>query len=123
MQIQVNSDSHINVSAEFVQEIKDELESSLKRFAQQLTRLEVHLGDENSHKGGDRDKRCLIEARLAGRDPVAATAEEATLDVAISSAIKKLETQLARMLGRLADRKGRTSFAGEQGDFASEQEE
>lgn len=116
MQIQVRSDSHIHASAEFIEEIKLELAEAFRRFADQTTRIEVHLGDVNSHKGGGRDKKCLLEARLAGRDPVAASAEEATLDAAIAGAVKKLETQLERMLGRLGDRKGRTSYAGEQGE-------
>ena len=114
MQIEVSSDSHVSASEEFISEIKAEMEQAFSRFAEQLTRLEIHLGDENSHKSGERDKRCLIEARLAGLDPVAVTDHAESLDMAISGAVKKLEKTLNRTLGRLDHKKGRTSFAGEQ---------
>lgn len=113
MQIQVNSDSNIHVSEQFVSEIKAELEDSFRRYENQLTRLEVHLGDENSHKGGERDKRCLLEARMAGLDPIVASDYSDSLDAAISGAVAKLDKLLDKTLGKLDQKKGRTSFAGE----------
>ncbi|MEX2169101.1 MAG: HPF/RaiA family ribosome-associated protein [Pirellulales bacterium] len=114
MQIQVSSDSHISAGEEFIDEIKTDMEQVFHRFAQQLTRLEVHLSDENSHKSGARDKRCLIEARLAGMDPIAVAEHAESLDLAISNATEKLEKTLDRTLGRLDQKKGRVSFAGDQ---------
>jgi hypothetical protein len=44
---------------------------SLDRFSEQITRVEVHLSDQNSDKKfGNEDKRCLLEARLAGLQPI-----------------------------------------------------
>jgi ribosome-associated translation inhibitor RaiA len=114
MQIQVNSDSYIHASEEFVREIETDIEQSLSRFAPQITRLEVHLRDEAGLKTGERGKRCLIEARLAGLDPIAASEQAPTHGMAIRGAVDKLETALDRTLGRLGQRKGRLSFAGEQ---------
>lgn len=114
MQIQVSSDSHISAGEEFIDEIKTDMEQAFERFLPQLTRLEVHLGDENSHKSGARDKRCLIEARLAGLEPIAVAEHAESLDLAISSAVTTLEKTLDRTLGRLDQKKGRVSFAGDQ---------
>jgi hypothetical protein len=49
----------------------EELGTALARF--KVTRLEVHLADENSDKFGINDKRCLIEARPVNMQPVAVT--------------------------------------------------
>ena len=37
-----------------------------ERFSAHITRVEVHLGDENAGKRGSDDKRCMMEARLEG---------------------------------------------------------
>jgi ribosome-associated translation inhibitor RaiA len=72
-----------------------------KAFAAQITRVEVHLSDENSDKGGDNDKRCLLEARLAGLRPVVVSHRAATLQQAIDGAAEKLERSIESTLGRL----------------------
>ncbi|MGI8967338.1 MAG: hypothetical protein ACR2H1_14820, partial [Limisphaerales bacterium] len=72
MKIQINTDNNIEGSDELTQQTQAVVESALERFAQQITRVEVHLSDENSHKGGI-DKRCVMEARLEGMQPVAVT--------------------------------------------------
>ncbi|MEL6796637.1 MAG: ribosomal subunit interface protein, partial [Planctomycetota bacterium] len=46
--------------------IREQLVATLGYLADRLTRVEVHLGDENAHKSGPADKRCLIEARPKG---------------------------------------------------------
>ena len=48
-----------------------------------MTRAEVHLADDNSHKGGDSDKKCTVEARLAGLQPLAASANGGSLEQAV----------------------------------------
>ena len=57
-----------------------------------------------------------IEARLAGLQPLAATDNGANLDQAVDGALDKLVALLDRKLGRLGDRKGRTSYSGEVAD-------
>lgn len=116
MLINVRTDNHIQGREELVGEVTSAIEASLKRFAPQLTRVEVHLADENSHKEGDRDKRCSIEARLAGLPPFAASDNGDNLDQAVGGALDKLVALLDHKLGRLSDRKGRTSFSGEVAD-------
>lgn len=50
--------------------IRELLAGTLSHLGDRLTRIEVHLGDENAHKGGENDKRCMLEARPKGLDPV-----------------------------------------------------
>ena len=52
--------------------------------------MEVHLSDMNGHKDGLNDKRCLLEARVEGRPPIAVTAEEDSYELSVSAAIEKL---------------------------------
>lgn len=116
MLIHVRTDNHIQGREELVSEVTTAVESSLGRFAPQLTRIEVYLADENSHKTGDSDKRCTIEARLSGLPPIAATDNGGNLDQALDGALDKLAALLEHKLGRLGDRKGRTSYSGETAD-------
>lgn len=113
MLVHVTTDNHIQGRESLVNEVESAVESALDRFAQQLTRVEVHLSDENGKKPGDDDKKCKLEARLAGLPPVGVTGEGSNLDQAISSALEKLQNLLEHKLGRLADKKGRPSFSGD----------
>ncbi len=115
MQIQVNTDNHIKGTDKLTALVEDLVTSALDRFSDRITRLEVHLTDENSSqkKVGD-DKRCKLEARLAGMQPVTVSADGSNLEAAIIAASEKMETLLTRTLDKLDDPKGRTSYAGDQ---------
>lgn len=101
MLVQINTDSNINGREEMEVYYTSKLESSLNRFDQQITRLEVHLGDENSHKHSADDKRCMIEARLKGMQPIAVTHHSDTLELAVNGAIDKLKRALESAIGKL----------------------
>jgi len=104
MKIQINTDNNIEGSDELTQQTQAVVKSALERFAEQITRVEVHLSDENSsHKGGT-DKRCVMEARLEGMQPVVVTDEAETMDEAVNGAADKLEKMLDHELGRLRDK-------------------
>lgn len=60
------------------------------------------VADENPGKHGQHDQRCMLEARLEGRQPVTATAFEATLPQAVKSAADKLARVLDTQIGRLS---------------------
>jgi len=113
MQIQVNTDDNVEGREALVLRVEAEVSDTLGRFSDQITRVEVHLSDENSDKSGTNDKRCLMEARLAGRQPVAVTHTAGSLDEAFSGAAEKLKRSLESALGRLKDHKGRDSIRGE----------
>jgi hypothetical protein len=113
MLVQVHTDNHVHGSEELSRRVESEVTATLGRFDGQITRVEVHLNDVNSHKQGN-DKRCLMEARLAGHQPLAVSHTADTLDEAYSGAAEKLERALSHVLDRLGERKGRTSMGGEQ---------
>jgi ribosomal subunit interface protein len=113
MQVQLNTDRQITVDNQLANQVEAAVESALSRFADQITRVEVHLSDENSNKGGDKDKRCLLEARVAGLRPLAVSHQAATLQQAIDGAANKLERSLESTLERLGHKKGRGSYGGD----------
>jgi len=90
MQIQINTDHNIEGHQALAAHVSGVVESALSQISDHITRLEVHLSDENSHKVGPNDKRCALEARLEGRRPVAVTHQAATLDQAVNGAAEKL---------------------------------
>jgi ribosome-associated translation inhibitor RaiA len=71
--------------------------------------VEVHLSDENGAKSGQQDQRCMLEARLEGRQPVSVTDHAATLEQAVDGAAHKLARLLDSRLGRLHDHRETTS--------------
>ncbi len=101
MTIQINSDNHIKGSENLIERFKETITNSLKRFENQVTRVVVHLNDENGSKSGQKDKRCLLEARLEGMQPIAVTHHANTLDEALKGAIDKIKTSLETSIGKL----------------------
>jgi ribosome-associated translation inhibitor RaiA len=104
MKIQINTDNHIEGSEELAEQAEATVESTLGHLAEHITRVEVHLSDENSDKGGAHDKRCMMEARLEGHQPIAVTDDSETIDQAIDGAAEKLKHLLDHTLGRLENR-------------------
>lgn len=110
MQIQVNTDDNIEGRDELAGQIEGEVNATLSRFSDQITRVEVHLSDENAGKFGRVHKRRLMEVRLAGGQPIAVSHKGATLKEAYSGAAKKLRSSLESTLGRASDHKGGASI-------------
>ena len=105
MQIQINTDKNISGHEALAQSIKDVLRSILNRFSDQITRIEVHLSDDNSAtKSGIIDKHCLLEVRLAGQQPITVSARAQTAERATVGAAKKMVNLLETELGRLEKR-------------------
>ena len=73
MQVEVSTDHNIEGSDGLTSRVVAEVTATLSRFSDQLTRVEVHVSDENADKGGAADKKCVIEARPVGLQPVAVT--------------------------------------------------
>lgn len=94
MLIEFNTDNHIEGKERMETFFSDQLKSALKRFEEKITRLEVHLGDENSDKFAVDDKRCMIEARVAGINPIAVTHHADTIEKAIAGATDKIKRVL-----------------------------
>ncbi len=104
MKIQVETDSNIEGHATLKAKVEAAVAQSLERYTRQVTRVEVHLSDVNGAKYGDDDRRCLMEARLAGRPPLAVKHQAATLELAWQGAVEKLERALASSIGKLRAR-------------------
>jgi ribosome-associated translation inhibitor RaiA len=103
MQIQVNTGSGIDNSDALQRWASEHLNETLDRFHQDITRIEVQLNDENSGKSGNADKRCMMEARLAGHQPIAVNHHADTQDEAFRGAARKLLNALDHSLGKLRD--------------------
>jgi ribosome-associated translation inhibitor RaiA len=101
MQVQVNHDNHIRIAEETSERLSQAVEDSLSQFADRITRVEMHLGDVNAGKGGQADKRCMLEARLGSLKPIAVTHQAETLYLAIDGALEKMEHALSHAIGKL----------------------
>jgi ribosome-associated translation inhibitor RaiA len=108
MQIQVHSDNHIEGSARLIDWVSATLSSQLERFEEDLTRVMVHLHDDNAGKSGADDKRCLIEARPKGHQPISVTHKAASVDFAVDGAIEKLHHALEHLYGKLRQKRPQT---------------
>ena len=104
MKIQINTDNNITGSEELSEQAEATVDSTLGHLAEHITRVEVHLSDVNSGKGGAHDKRCMMEARLEGHQPIAVSDEAESIGQAIDGAAEKLKRSLDHTLGRLSDR-------------------
>ena len=62
---------------------------------------ENEIANENSDKAGTRDKRCLMEARLKGLQPIAVAHQASNLDQSVQGAAEKLNNKIESDLGRL----------------------
>jgi ribosome-associated translation inhibitor RaiA len=112
MHIQVNTDRNIQGHEALSTEVTRTVGEALSRFSDRITRVEVHLSDENSNKArGNDDMRCLMEARLEGRQPIAVTHHAATTSQAVDGAADKLTRLIDSTLGRLRDRHSRSESA------------
>lgn len=109
MKIQLNTDVHIDGTEALAAQVSTTVEQALERVSAHISRVEVHLSDENGGKNGPHDQRCMLEARLEGRPPVAVTEHAATLEQAVNGAAQKLAHLLDRTLGRLHDHREKTS--------------
>jgi ribosome-associated translation inhibitor RaiA len=103
MQIQINTDKNVEGNEELIASSTSYISEELSRFSHQITRVEVHISDEDGNKNGFNDKRCLVEARLAGMKPIAVTDHANTHEQAIFGAIDKLKASLEKITGRLKD--------------------
>ncbi len=104
MQIQVHTDNHITGREDVVRLVHASVESAIDRFSDRITRVEAHLSDTNGHKTKSDDIRCVLEARLAGLQPIAVSHQAPTIELAVTEAADKLQRSIESKLGRIQDR-------------------
>lgn len=122
MQVQLNSDKNIVGSPGLQEHVQKLLEQELKHVAKEITRVEVHLNDENSAKSGGDDKRCLLEARVARMQPISVEHRASTIDLAINGAAEQLSRAVKSALEKIdTTAKRRVSIKRMDHDQAGEQ--
>lgn len=115
MLFQLRTDNHITNSEELTASVRADVDAAISpRFGDRLRRVEVYLEDMNAAKSGGSDTRCSIEVHLAGRPAVTAESRAGDVDTALDGAIERVLRVLDHQLGRVDDRAGHTSAAGEQ---------
>lgn len=101
MLINLNTDNNIDGNERLSAYLETQLTDGLSRFSSYITRIEVHLSDENANKEGRDDKRCVLEARLEGLQPIAVTNNDNTIEQAVNGALDKLRAALDSVVGKL----------------------
>ncbi|MFC0250679.1 HPF/RaiA family ribosome-associated protein [Massilia consociata] len=110
MQINVNTNSSISGSQGLEEHVETVLRSSIERFEEHITRVEVHLSNENKEKHADGGNSCTIEVRVRGHQPIVVHEHSDDLRQSIKNAGSKMARALDSMFGRLQD-KGRHGIA------------
>lgn len=100
MKIQLNTDHNIQGDESLVRHTEQAVESALGRFGDRITRVEVHVHDNNAAKTGGDDKHCVMEARLEGLQPISASDHASQVAAAVTGAAKKLQRVLETTLGK-----------------------
>jgi hypothetical protein len=101
MKIQINTDKNVSGNESRNVSLIALLSEGLSRFSDQITRLEVHLSDEDGNKDGLNDIRCMLEARIEGRPPIAVTNQADNRVLAVKGAMEKLKNTFTSVFGRL----------------------
>ncbi len=101
MQILVNTDHNIDGHQSMADFVSGVVENSLSLFSEHITRVEVHLSDENSDKkDGHNTLRCVMEARIEGRQPIAVTHHATDMNETVEGAAERLASMIEHLLGR-----------------------
>lgn len=103
MKIQFNTDKTIDSAKSHEDFYTLKIAEELKIYESEITRIEVHVSDENGRKDGINDIRCLLEARLEGKQPIAVTCQAETEELALSGALDKLKASLKTIHGRMSN--------------------
>ena len=112
MQVLLNTDPHTDGRHEMAEHVEAVVKEALVRFGEQVTRVEAHLSDANSHHKANPDEiHCKLEARVVGLDAVVVSDHAATAHQAIRGAVGKLQRAVATVLAKHDDpRHGSTAL-------------
>ena len=104
MQIQVHCDKHIKNDVRLEEWVNTTVKDRLDLFEEDITRVDVFLSDENGGKSGPNDKRCKMEARPKGHQPLIVSEDADSVDRAIEGAAEKLQHALEHLFGKLRNK-------------------
>ena len=94
MLVQIHTDKNIEGGSRFSEYFTAEIKEQLARFNELVTRIEVHVTDENGSKTSPNDKKCVIEARIEKKQPIAVTAHGDTAEKSFFEALEKVQRVL-----------------------------
>lgn len=103
MLIEINTDNHLNVDKQWIQDTKAELEHTLERFAPYLTRVEVFFNNENKHQSDPKKIKCAIEARMKNHQPITVTEFSENMQLAMNGANQKIKRCLNDTIKKLSN--------------------
>lgn len=107
MKIEIRSDNNVDGGESVVAYVQDVVEKTLSHFAERITHVEIHLGDDSGRKVGANDKHCTIEAHPSGLAPIVVRDEAMTIHQAVRGAARKIKAALESAIGRQHDQQGR----------------
>lgn len=102
--IQINTDNSIEGAERHKEYYTTQISEGLARFEEHITRVEVHLKDENGKKEGVNDKTCTLEARLKGMQPIAVSSQADSVPKALAFALDKVSAAITTVVGKRAER-------------------
>ncbi|MFT5056582.1 MAG: ribosome-associated translation inhibitor RaiA [Pseudoalteromonas distincta] len=104
MIIQINTDKTLNGDNRHQEYFSSQIKEELERYESHITRVELHLKDENGKKEGVNDKTCVLEARLKGKQPIAVTSQADSIEKAVSLALDKVSAAITTVVGKMEGR-------------------
>jgi ribosomal subunit interface protein len=104
MKIQVNTDKNIEGTEMLETFVSEKIRSGLKHFVDKITRIEVHLSDQNADKGGIEDIQCKIEARVEDLQPVIVVSKSSSIEKALNDAVDKMKATLGTIVGKMKNK-------------------
>ncbi|MBB1073584.1 HPF/RaiA family ribosome-associated protein [Rhodoferax sp. 4810] len=103
MQVQFQTDNHIEGTEAMAQWASTSIKSALARFSGQISRVEAHVSDENAGKKNTEESiQCTLEVRLEGHQPLVLKHHGANLNQAIEGAAEKMSRLIESTLGKAA---------------------
>lgn len=91
---------NLQTSSAIEARVHRKLAGAFRRYGAKMTAVEVHFEDVNGQKHGGEDTRCVMEARVNGRIPIAVRAGAGDLYAAIDAAARKLDAAISRVVDR-----------------------
>ena len=104
MKIQFNTDKNINGNERLESYVSEKINHGLRQFGDKITRVEVHLSDQNAGKTGGDDIQCKMEARLEGMQPMLVESKDTSKEKAVTLAVTKMKAVLDTKMGKLRNK-------------------
>ena len=103
MKIQINADVSSNNHVEVNKMVETIISGQLRRFEEHISRIDVHLSDDSGNKSGINDKKCIIEARVDGKNPCVVSDYSDTYEKAVTGAVAKVKSSLTSIIERMKE--------------------